>query len=132
MTWLRQQRGRRAEQVAASFLSRRGYLIERRNVRYPVGEIDLIARQGRALCFIEVRSVSSRAWGGPLATVTDRKRQRLIRAARWYLARLRELPPEIRFDVIGITWRDDGPPAIELILSAFDASSAHHGRTAAW
>lgn len=116
----RQQLGRRGEQIAAAFLNSAGYRIERTNVRYPVGEIDIVAREGPVLCFVEVRSASSGRWGGPLASITGSKRRRLIRAARWYLAG-KPFPPEVRFDVLGILW--DGPtPTIDLIRGAFDAS----------
>ena len=120
---IRQELGQRGEQLALQLLTSRGYVIEQRNVRFPVGEIDLIARDGQALCFIEVRSVSSSAWGGALASITDRKRRHLIRAARWYLSRCRELPPETRFDVVAIEWGDGlAPPTVELVRGAFDAS----------
>ena len=119
----RQTLGQSGEQLAAAYVRARGYTIVQTNVRFPVGEIDLIARQGEVLCFIEVRSASSAAWGGPLATVTYPKQQRLIHAAQWYLKRLRTLPPQIRFDVIAITWRAGGTPSFELIQGAFDAPS---------
>ena len=116
----RQQLGRRSEALAAAFLNSAGYRIERTNVRFPVGEIDVVAREGRVLCFVEVRSTSSGRWGGPLASITGPKRRRLIQAARWYLAG-RPMPPEIRFDVLAIEW-DGATPKIELIRGAFDAS----------
>ena len=114
--------GRRSEQVAVRWLTSAGYLIEQRNVRYPVGEIDIVAREGQTLCFIEVRSTSSLRWGGPLATIDASKRRRLIQAARWYLSRCQALPPETRFDVVAITWDQEAAPAIELVRGAFDAS----------
>ena len=111
--------GRRGEQLALRLLTSSGYTIERTNVRFPVGEIDIIAREGLTLCFVEVRSASSSDWGGPPASITDRKRHRLIRAAQWHLARARALPTEIRFDVVAIEWGD--PPRVELLRGAFDA-----------
>ncbi len=114
--------GEWSERLARQFLAGQGYVIRETNVRFPVGEIDVVAQEGGVLCFVEIRSASSAQWGGALASITDRKRQRLIRAARWYLARLRELPPEIRFDVVGIDWEPAGRPQIELIRGAFDAS----------
>ena len=117
----RQQLGERSEQLALRFLTSQGYRMKERNVRFPVGEIDLIAWEGEALCFIEVRSTSSLQWGGPLASVTDRKRRRLIRAARWYVERLRELPLEMRFDVVAISWEGERAPTLELVRGAFDA-----------
>ncbi|MBI3330854.1 MAG: YraN family protein, partial [Candidatus Omnitrophica bacterium] len=79
--------GRRSEQLARRFLVAQGYTIQDTNVRFPVGELDLVAREGTALCFVEVRSTSSAAWGGGLASVDARKRRRIIQAARWYLSR---------------------------------------------
>jgi len=106
--------------LARRFLIAQGYTIQDTNVRFPVGELDLVARQGTALCFIEVRSTSSAAWGGGLASVDARKRRRIIQAARWYLSR-RPLPPEIRFDVLAIEYRDGAEPTVELVRGAFDA-----------
>lgn len=117
----RRSLGRRGEQLAQQLLRSRGYTIEQTNLRFPVGEIDIVARDRQTLCFIEVRSTSSSYWGGPLASVTDRKRRHLIRAAQWYLSRLRALPPEIRFDVVAIEWSADASPSIELIRGAFTA-----------
>ncbi len=118
----RAERGRSAEQLARRYLSAHGYVIEQTNARFPVGEIDVVAREGNTLCFVEVRSASSTQWGGALGSVTDRKRQRLIRAAQWWLERT-PVASEIRFDVVAIQWQPAGPPSIELIKAAFDASS---------
>jgi putative endonuclease len=118
---VRQQTGRRAEALARALLLASGYRIEAVNARFPVGEIDIIARDGAVLCFVEVRARRSSDYGGPLDTVDARKRRRLIQAARWHLARLRALPPETRFDVIAITGALDGHPCLELIRGAFDA-----------
>ena len=118
----RQELGERSEQLALRFLVSQGYAIEETNVRFPVGEIDTVAREGHTLCFVEVRATRSDDWGGPLASIGDRKRRRLIRAARWYLVRFRELPEEIRFDVVAMTWDGAGEPTPELVRGAFDAS----------
>ena len=115
------QRGRRAEALARALLQARGYVIEDANVRFPVGEIDLVAREGSTLAFVEVRSTSSQQWGGPLASITDRKRQRLLKAAAWYLRYVRRPPGAVRFDVVAIEWRPAGAPAVELIRGAFTA-----------
>ena len=117
----RQQLGARSEALARRFLTLHGYTIEATNVRFPVGELDVVAWDGPALCFVEVRSASSEAWGGPLESITDRKRQRVIRAARWYLKRLRTLPEEIRFDVVAVDWSGPDAPRLELLRAAFEA-----------
>ncbi len=121
MSALRQQLGERSERLARELLIAEGYCIERANIRFPVGEIDLIAREGEALCFIEVRSTSSQAWGGAAASITEPKRRRLIRAAQWYLNRLRQSPAEIRFDVVAVSWEQPDRPKAELIRGAFEA-----------
>jgi len=113
--------GRRAEILARRYLLAHGYAIEQTNARFPVGEIDVVARDGATLCFVEVRSASSTQWGGAVGSITDRKRQRLIRAAEWFLERT-PFAGEIRFDVVAIQWQPAGLPSIELLKAAFDAS----------
>lgn len=113
--------GRRSEQHAARMLASQGYVIEQANVRFPVGEIDLIAQDGQTLCFVEVRSASSEPLADPLESITDRKRRRLVRAARWYLNRLPTLPAEVRFDVVTVVWDAGGRPITQLLRGAFDA-----------
>ncbi len=114
-------RGKQAEHLAAEALRRAGYQILERNARYPVGEIDLIAQEGPTRCFIEVRSTGSQQWGGPLATITDRKRQRLIAAAVWYLHYAPEVPLQSRFDVVAVDWGAAGAPHVEIVRNAFTA-----------
>ena len=116
-------RGRRAEALACRHLERQGFVIERRNVRFPVGELDIVAREGQTLCFIEVRSRTGGQWGDALESVTARKRQRLVQAARWYLRAQRSAPALMRFDVVAIEWREGGSPAVELLRGAFDAAA---------
>lgn len=114
----RQRLGRRSEALASRFLRARGYRLHARNVRCRLGELDLVAWDGRTLCFIEVRATSSPDWGGPLASITAEKRRRVIRAARWYLARFRPPPEFIRFDVVAVDC-SLSPPALELLQAAF-------------
>lgn len=106
--------GARAEGLAADYLMRRGLAIVARNFRTRAGEIDLIARDGRTLVFVEVRLRRSSAYGGAAESITPRKRARLVAAASAYLASLGGEPP-CRFDAIlmdaldlrAIEWRRD-------------------------
>ena len=106
--------GRRAEALAAEHLMARGLTIVGRNFRTRFGEIDLIARDGRTLVFVEVRMRSSRAYGGGIESITSAKRARLIAAAKGYLATLSREPP-CRFDAVvmerlaadSVQWRRD-------------------------
>jgi len=97
-------RGRAAEDLAAAHLAGQGLHILARNYRVAGGEIDLIARHGAELVFVEVRSRRSAAFGSAAESVTPSKRRRLLLAAQHYLATLgQRTPPPCRFDVISIT-----------------------------
>jgi putative endonuclease len=109
------RRGESAELLAASFLCSHGLEISERNYRCRFGEIDLIARDGTTLVFVEVRQRQSEHFGGAAESITAAKRTRLIAAARHYLARRRSIPP-CRFDVVLIRGE---PPRIEWIRNAF-------------
>jgi putative endonuclease len=91
--------GARAEELAARFLARHGLDVVARNFRTRYGEIDLIARDGATLVFVEVRLRTSRRFGGAVASITAAKRERLRLAASLYLAQLGREPP-CRFDAL--------------------------------
>ena len=112
--------GRTAEALACAFLERQGYQIEARNVRLLRAELDVIARQGATLCFIEVRSRARSPFGSAGETIGWAKRRHLIRGTQAYLQR-RSVPwtGEIRFDVVTIDYDPAGRPAIQLIPGAF-------------
>lgn len=118
MTQERRQLGSLGEALAAELLRAQGYKIVARNVRTPLGEIDLVARQGEALVFIEVKLRRSLRFGTPGEAVTARKQQRLRRAAQYYLMKHPHKAENIRFDVIAILWQGD-QPQIEIIPAAF-------------
>lgn len=102
--------GARAEALAAEYLRARGLAIIRRNFRTRFGEIDLVARDGTVIVFVEVRMRRSDAYGGPLASITAAKQRRLVAAARGYLAMLGREEP-CRFDAIAMHGLD--PRSIE-------------------
>ena len=112
------ERGQQAEKLAEALLRREKMRVVARNVRFPVGELDLITWDGRTLCFVEVRSRASADFGSASESVTWRKQRRVIRAAQWYLKRQRVIPESIRFDVVAVDW-SAAKPGIELIRSAF-------------
>ena len=91
--------GADAESLAAEFLVAKGLTIVARNVRNRFGEIDLIARDGDTLVFVEVRLRRGQAFGGAAASITAAKQAKLVAAARIYLANLRREPP-CRFDAV--------------------------------
>ena len=116
----RKRLGGRAEEAVAEWLAARGYEILERNYMTKVGEVDIIARQGECLCFVEVRSRSTDAMGSPALTVDARKQRQVIRAAMYFLSEKGVTNLVARFDVAAVTFGAAGPE-IEYIPSAFDA-----------
>ena len=99
---VRRRRARRGEALAALLLRAKGYRIVARNWRCPLGEIDIVARDGDTLVFVEVKTRSGRSAGRPEEAVDARKRRRLVLLARAYLAGRRGDPPPCRFDVVAL------------------------------
>ncbi len=91
--------GAAAEALAARYLAQQGLVILAHNWRTRRGEIDLIAREGHTIVFVEVRLRQHRGFGGAAASITATKRARLISAAEQYLATLGTLPA-CRFDAV--------------------------------
>lgn len=93
--------GQRAEGRARALLEAAGLAFIAANVRYKVGELDLVMADGETLVFVEVRERASLRFGGAAASIDARKRQRLQRAAERYLQqRAGARPPPCRFDVV--------------------------------
>lgn len=108
MTTEGHRRGRAAEDAACAHLQDAGLRLVARNVRMRCGEIDLIMRDGDSLVFVEVRSRRSRAHGGALESIDRRKQQRMIRAARaWIAGHPREAARPMRFDVLAYEGEDE-------------------------
>ena len=123
MTDARQSLGKSGENLAASELESRGYAIVARRYRTEHGEIDIIARDGETLVFVEVRRKSSDECGTAAESVTPAKQRRVIRMAVEYLwlHGLYDRCP-VRFDVVAIDDLPDGTPQIAVHVGAFDAS----------
>ncbi len=114
------ERGKDAEARAAKFLESQGLQIVERNYRGRYGEIDLIARDGKTLVFVEVRARASNAFGGAAASITAAKRSKLTRTALQYLATLGRTPP-CRFDAVLMRNGATGAEPVEWIRDAFSA-----------
>ena len=116
--------GRRAEDLAAAELERQGLRIIARNWRRPEGELDLVADDHGVCVFVEVRSRTGTEQGDPLESITSRKRARVIRAARMFLDSDPVPATGYRFDVVGVTFFDDGrEPVLTHVPAAFEVSS---------
>ncbi len=88
--------------VALEHLRLKGYKVVETNFRTRVGEIDIIARDGNVLVFIEVKSATSPRFGDPVGWVTRYKQRRIIRVSQIYIKDTCKDTCPVRFDVIGI------------------------------
>ena len=117
-----QQLGARGEDLAAEFLESVGMVVLERNWRCRYGELDLVARDGAVLVFVEVRARSGSGFGTPFESVTWQKRLRLSRMAAAYVGLKRLGNEPCRFDVVAVI-EGDGERTIELLKGAFDMES---------
>ena len=122
MTLARLTLGKQGEDLACRELRRRGYAVLARRFRTRFGEIDIIARDGDTLVFVEVKTRRSGRFGGAVAAVHFRKQRRLINMARSYLMGCRGTEPPCRFDVVGVTLSAGERPVVEVLVNAFGVS----------
>ena len=99
----RQQQGAEAERAATEFLIASGYQIVEHNFRCKAGELDIVARDGDVLVFVEVRSRSDDDHGHAVEMIGRTKQRQVIRVARHYLAIAAPHFEQCRFDVVAIT-----------------------------
>ena len=119
----RTELGRIGEEAAARYLRAKGYRLQERNYRCALGELDLIAWQGKVLAFVEVKTRSSVSFARPVENVTRAKQRKLSRLAKTYLAH-RRLDCLSRFDVVEVVVTPTGKvQSIELIPGAFEDST---------
>jgi len=110
--------GRKGEELAALLCSERGLSILEMNHRTPSGEIDIIAKDGDVLVFIEVKTRTGDVYGAPFEAVTRKKRAKIQTVALGYMKRFRKEVP-VRFDVISVSIQG-GKPSVEYIQDAFE------------
>lgn len=118
MTHARIELGQRGEDLACETLVSRGYVIVHRRYRTKSGELDIVARDGDYLVFVEVKARQDGSFGDPEEAVTLRKQTKMVWMATDYLARngLADVP--CRFDVVGIN-TSTVPPTVTVVADAF-------------
>ena len=120
MTASRQALGKTGEDLACDELVRRGYAIVARRYRRRGGELDIIARDGPTLVFIEVKARDTRMFGDGVDAVTAVKRRRIVHLALEYVMQHHLTNSPCRFDVVSIHF-ETGRPVVEVYQNAFDA-----------
>jgi putative endonuclease len=108
----RQSLGRLGEALAGAFLNDKGYTILERNWRTPYGEIDVVAKQGESIVFVEVKTRSSKGLGPPEISITPRKAEHMRSSAEYYIQQHPETNADWRIDLITIQLQSDDSPAI--------------------
>jgi len=125
MTVARRRTGAIAEDYVARRLAAAGWEIVERNARTRYGELDIVARDGRTLVFVEVKGARQDTRYGPerpILAIDPRKQQRVRRLAAAWMSERREQPPydEIRCDAVGVTLdRDDRAVVVDYVKGAF-------------
>lgn len=122
MTHERLDLGKLGEEQAVARLKKEGYRVLARNYRNTFGEIDIIARDGKTLCFVEVRTRTKDWHGHPFESISSMKQRKIIRAARGYLTARDTDDIDARFDVVAVVPQENGGFTVELIKNAFDAA----------
>lgn len=102
MTKERIRVGKAGEIAARAYLQKLGYSIIEVNYRCPIGEIDIVARDSNAIVLVEVRTKTSRAFGGPEESINAEKARRLRRLALYYLQSIRQNESSSRIDLLAV------------------------------
>jgi putative endonuclease len=113
--------GRLGETIAMDYLRRYGYRIVESNYRCALGEIDVIATEGKTVVFIEVKSRKTERFGEPQAAVGLQKQKKISMVAQNYLKEKKLNNVKARFDVVAVRLLPQGPK-VELIRNAFESS----------
>ncbi len=115
----RRERGLEGERLAEQYLRRRGLTFIARRFSTAAGEIDLIFRDRQTIVFVEVKTQRDDRLLDPRERVTPAKKQRLIRAAKAFLASRKWTEHPLQFDVVSVLLPDDGPATISHDPDAF-------------
>jgi len=114
-----QKFGKESEALATHYLKLSGYRILECNYRNRIGEIDIIAKEGPVLVFVEVKARQTGRYGSPKNAVTPAKQLKISKTALAYLKKTGQLNSKARFDVVAIDARYN-PPDIEVVKNAFE------------
>lgn len=107
--------GKHGEDLACEYLRKNGYEILERNYRIRGGEVDIIAKDGEYLVFVEVKARFSHEYGLPVESITSWKIKHLLKTAQFYLMKINWGDGPYRLDFVSIDYVDSPSPKIELI-----------------
>ena len=113
--------GKAGENLACRELQRLGYAIVARGYRTRYGEIDVVARDGPTIVFVEVKARTSDRFGMPAEAVTLDKQARVTAMAEDFISRRGLTGAPCRFDVVAVTFGTEGRLNVEVVKGAFEA-----------
>ena len=111
--------GQRGEEIASRYLTTKNFEVIERGFRLFRGEIDIIARDGDTLVFVEVKARADETFGRPEDSVTPAKQRQIRRIATGYLIERRLGDVNCRFDVVSILFHEDGSHRLVHFQDAF-------------
>lgn len=111
--------GDRGEQLAAEHLARAGWTVLHRNFRLGHREVDLVARRGEVVAFVEVKTRAGLGYGHPLESITAKKRREVQQVAAAWVERHGREGDVYRFDAVSVLVRAGGEPVIEHVEDAW-------------
>ncbi len=112
--------GNFGELLSKNFLMEQGYIILEENFSCSLGEIDIIARDGQYICFIEVKTRYGLQYGLPLESITPSKKRKIIRVAEYYINKHNIHKHFFRFDALEVLLKiEDNKPHLQLVKNAF-------------
>jgi putative endonuclease len=115
----RQEFGKESESLAVNSLKKQGYEILETNFKTKIGEIDIIARDGDTLVFVEVKARKTLRYGDPKYAITWHKKRKISLTALYYLKKTGRMNVRARFDVVSIL-EDGNRPLVEIVKNAFE------------
>ena len=113
--------GKKSESIAVNHLKKKKYKILEQNYRTKLGEIDIIAKDGDTIAFVEVKSRKTDHFGHPKWAVTPQKQRKISMVALQYLKATKQFHTRARFDVVSISLIQN-KPVVEVIKNAFEAA----------
>lgn len=111
--------GDRGEDLAAAHLQRAGWTLLHRNFRMGRKEIDLVARRGEVVAFVEVKTRAGRGYGHPLEAITAKKRREIWAVAGAWIERFGAEGDTYRFDAVSVLVLGGGEPQVEHLEDAW-------------
>lgn len=118
--------GRKGEDATADFLKQKGYKIIQRNYKNKLGEIDIIAKDRKTLCFVEVKTRTNFRFGYPQEAVTRHKQKQLNKVALSYLKQYNLLNTPARFDIASVIFNNQNKFEIKIIKDAFSLAEGYN------